>query len=206
MTVIVECQKRHEGSKPKALRRSGLIPASLYGHQGNESISLTIPAKVAEKLLKEASVNNTLVDLNIPDLSWKGKTILREVQTHPWKSTSVYHISFFAVSAGTSLDLVVPLHLVGEPYGVTQEGGVLDVGMTELPIQCTRDNIPDSIEIDISHLKLGDALHVNELTLSEGVTAHVEGERIVLTILQSRTSEKSTSEEDAEDAGEEVTV
>jgi large subunit ribosomal protein L25 len=191
MTVIVECQKRQDGTKPKALRREGLIPASLYGHQGSESLSLTIPAKVAEKLLKEASVNNTLVDLNIPDLSWKGKTILREVQTHPWKP-SVYHISFFAVSAGSSLDLVVPLHLVGEPYGVTQEGGVLDVMMTELPIQCTPANIPDSIEIDITHLKLGDSLQVHQLPLSEGVTAHVEGERTVLAILQSRNTEKST--------------
>ncbi|MCT7975042.1 50S ribosomal protein L25/general stress protein Ctc [Laspinema olomoucense] len=199
MTVIVECQKRHEGSKPKALRREGLIPASLYGHQGSESISLTIPAKVAEKLLKEASVNNTLVDLNIPDLSWKGQTILREVQTHPWKSTSVYHISFFAVSAGTSLDLVVPLHFVGEPHGVTQEGGVLDIMMTELPIQCTRDNIPDSIEINIAHLKLGDSLQVHDLPLSEGVTAHVEGDRTVLAILQSRNSEKSGSGEGAEE-------
>ncbi len=198
MTVIVECQKRHEGTKPKALRREGLIPAALYGHQGSESISLTIPAKIAEKLLKEASVNNTLVDLNIPDLSWKGKTILREVQTHPWKSTSVYHISFLAVSADTSLDLVVPIHLVGEPYGVTQEGGVLDIMMTELPIQCTRDNIPDSIEIDVTGLKLGESLQVHQLPLSEGVVASVEGERTVLAILQSRNTEKSTSAEGTE--------
>jgi large subunit ribosomal protein L25 len=83
MDVTVECQKRPEGSKPRALRRSGLIPAVLYGHKGAESIALTIGAKDAETLLKKATVNNTLVQVKIPDLSWSGKALIREVQTHP---------------------------------------------------------------------------------------------------------------------------
>ncbi|MHC5720014.1 MAG: 50S ribosomal protein L25, partial [Nostoc sp.] len=97
MAITVESLKRPEGSKPRALRRSGLIPANLYGHKGTESISLTIEAKTVERLLKRASVNNTLIDLNVTDIPWRGKALLRELQIHPAKGTP-YHLSFFAVA------------------------------------------------------------------------------------------------------------
>ena len=103
MSIAVECQKRPEGSKPRALRRQGLIPAALYGHNGAESVSLTVKSKDAETLLKNASINNTLIDVNIPDISWNGKAIIREVQAHPWKKT-LFHLSFFSVSAGEPLN------------------------------------------------------------------------------------------------------
>ena len=95
MTITVEVQKRPEASKPNALRRSGLIPANLYGHKGSESISLVIDAKVLERLLKKAAVNKTEIELSIPELEWTGKTVMKEVQVHPAKGTP-YHVSFFA--------------------------------------------------------------------------------------------------------------
>jgi large subunit ribosomal protein L25 len=102
MQVTVECQKRAEGSKPGALRREGLIPATLYGHKGAESVSLVLKEKEAINLLKKASVNHTLIDLTIPDLSWSGKALIREVQAHPWKKT-LYHLSFFYVEEAAAL-------------------------------------------------------------------------------------------------------
>ena len=95
MALTVESQKRPEGIKPKALRRSGLIPANLYGHNGTESISLALEAKTVDRLLKQAAPNKTEIELSIPDLQWTGKTVLREVQVHPAKGTP-YHLSFFA--------------------------------------------------------------------------------------------------------------
>ncbi len=98
MAIAVESQKRPEGSKPKALRRSGLIPANLYGHNGTESISLVIDTKTVERLLKQVAPNKTEVVLNIPELQWSGSTVIREVQVHPAKGTP-YHLSFFATQA-----------------------------------------------------------------------------------------------------------
>jgi large subunit ribosomal protein L25 len=181
MEVTVECQKRPEGSKPKALRRSGLIPTVLYGHKGTESIALTIGAKDAETLLKKATVNNTLVQVKIPDLPWSGKALIREVQTHPWKRSSIYHLSFFSVAAQESLEVAVPLHFIGEAAGV-KEGGVLDPVFTELQVQCAPENIPESIEIDVSNLQAGDSLRVQDLVLPEGVTALSEPENTVVAI------------------------
>lgn len=183
MELTVECNKRPEGSKPKALRRDGLIPASLYGHNGAESISLTIGAKTVEQLLKDCSVNNTLVNLTIPELSWNGKTLLREVQTHPWKPF-VYHLSFFAISAQDSVEVTIPLEFVGEAAGVKLSGGILDPVITELQVKCAPDSIPENIKVDISAMNVGDALHIKELKVPAGVTPIItDGDQVIVSVL-----------------------
>jgi large subunit ribosomal protein L25 len=196
MDVTIECQKRPEGINPRALRRSGLIPAVLYGHKGAESESLTLNAKQAETLLKKATVNNTLVQVNIPDLSWSGKALLREVQAHPWKKSQVYHLSFFSVAAQESLQVSVPLHFVGEAIGV-KEGGVLDPVITELQMQCAPGIIPESIEIDVSNLQVGDSLQIEQLVLPQGVTALGDPAETVVSITAPR-SATETPEDGAE--------
>lgn len=193
MEIAVECQKRAEGSKPNALRRSGLIPAVLYGHKGAESLALTIPAKAVETLLKQRVVNNVLIDLNIPEISWKGKTLLREVQRHPWKGFP-YHLSFFAVGSQDSLEVEVSLHFVGESVGVKLGGGVLDTVMTQLAVKCKPDSIPDGIEVDISNLNVGDALHIHELVLPAGVVAIGEPNQVVVSVLGTQAGSEDDSE------------
>ena len=181
MEVSVECQKRPEGSKPGALRRSGLIPAVLYGHKGTESVSLTLPAKTAETLLKKATVNNTLVQVNIPDISWNGKALLREVQTHPWKRSQVYHLSFFSVASQDSLEVTVPLHFLGQAAGI-KSGGILDPVITEIQVQCAPGDIPESIDVDVSNLEIGDSLHVGDLILPQGITPMLEPETTIVIV------------------------
>jgi large subunit ribosomal protein L25 len=95
MAITLESKTRPEGSKPRALRRSGLIPANLYGHKGIESIALVLDAKVVERLLKQVTPNKTEIELSIPELEWTGTTVIRELQIHPAKGTP-YHLSFFA--------------------------------------------------------------------------------------------------------------
>ncbi len=97
MPLSIECQKRPEGSKPNALRRQGLIPGSLYGHDGANSVSLVVDTKEAVNLLRKVSVNETIIEVKIPELSWTGNALIREVQAHPWKRT-VLHLSFFHVA------------------------------------------------------------------------------------------------------------
>lgn len=196
MQITIDCHKRAAGSKPNALRRSGQIPAVLYGHKGTESLELTIDAKKAELLVRDASVNNTLIDVNVPELPWTGKALLREIQVHPWKR-HLYHLSFFSVSAESVLEITVPLHFVGEAYGVKQESGVMESELTELTVKCLPDRIPESIEIDVTDLKVGDALHVHELPLPEGVTAQGEASRVVVMISATRAGTGETAAEAA---------
>ncbi len=181
MELTLECQTRPAGSKPNALRRSGLIPAVLYGHSGSESVALTVPAKTAEILVRDASLNNTLVEINVPELPWRGKALLREIQTHPWKG-NLHHLSFFSVGSQESLDVDVPIHTLGEAPGVKTGGGSLDIELTELHVRCAPNAIPEVIEIDISNMNVGDSIHVHELALPQGVTSLGEPDRVVLMI------------------------
>ncbi|NJM71644.1 MAG: 50S ribosomal protein L25/general stress protein Ctc [Cyanobacteria bacterium CRU_2_1] len=187
MELTVDCQKRPEGSKPNALRLSGKIPANLYGHKGTEAISLILDAKVVERLLIQASVNNTLIDLNITDIPWRGKTLLREVQSHPTKRTP-YHLSFFAVAGHGDADVGVRVNFVGEPIGVKLEGGVLDTQMTLLPLRCALENIPEAIEIDVSNMHIGDSLTVEQLILPAGTRYMGEPGQFVVTVLPPQVS------------------
>ncbi len=196
MELTVESQKRTEGSKPKALRRAGLIPAVLYGHNKAESIALTVNAKAAEILLRDASVNNTLIDLKITDIPWSGKALLREVQSHPWKRFP-YHLSFFAVASQDTLTIEVPLHYVGEAAGVKLEGGMLDTVFNSLQVQCAPNNIPEAIEINVSDLQVGGSLHIHEIVLPPGVTALSEPGQVVVSVLPPQGSAEETQAETA---------
>lgn len=199
MEMTVECQKRPEGSKTKALRRSGEIPANLYGHKGTESISLVINAKTVERLLKKASVNNTLIDLKINDIPWQGQTLLREVQAHP-ASGQPFHLSFFAVAGHGTMTVEVPLHFIGNAIGVKEEGGMLDTVITEMQLNCLPENIPDAINIDVSNLKVGDSLHVNEIQLPQGVTLVAESSELVVSVLPPQVSGTTDDGEEEQQA------
>jgi len=195
MEIKVECKKREARSKPRAMRRAGYIPANLYGHDGAEAISLSVPAKTVAHLMKAATVNNTSIDLEITDIPWRGKTLLREVQTHPWKGYP-YHLSFFSIASRASIKVVMPLKFVGEAIWVKEEGGILETRSTEIEVECAPDNIPEAIEVDVSELRVGKALHVKELVMSAGVTAASEPEQILATVLASRLTktQKDTEE------------
>ncbi len=195
MNITVECKTRPEGSKPRALRREGLIPAALYGHNGAESVSLIMDGKEAQVLLKKAAINNTLVDLNISDIPWKGKALIREVQAHPWKR-NIYHLSFFSVSADQKIDLVVPVEITGESKGV-KLGGILEQNLTELNITCSGGNIPDAIKIDISNFDIGTNLSVGEVILPEGVTVLDDSEQTVFSISAPAKMAEPIAEEEA---------
>lgn len=200
MELTVEGKKRPEGSKPNALRRSGQIPANLYGHQGTESISLTLDAKTVETLLKQASINNTIIQLNITDVPWRGQTLLREVQRHPTKRFP-YHLSFFSVAAQDTVDVEVPLHIVGEAPGVKIEGGALDAVLTHIQVRCAPDRIPEAIEIDTSQMNMGDVLYLQDLVLPEGASLIAETNEAVVSILAPQiTPEIIEAQEAAADA------
>jgi large subunit ribosomal protein L25 len=161
-------------------------------------MSLVAKAKDVELLLKNASVNNTLVEVNVPEASWKGKALIREVQTHPWRP-DIYHVALFAVAGQDSVEVVVPINLEGEAEGV-REGGLLEQVITELTIQCPPSQIPEVINIDVTEMPIGTTLHISELNLPEGVTASDDPERTVLTIVEGKAEEPAEEEAEGEEA------
>ncbi len=188
MELTIECKPRDPKAKPNALRRQGLLPVVLYGHQGTESVSLTVDQKAADMLLRKAAVNNTMIDLQIPDMPWNGKALLREVQAHPWKS-SVYHLSFFAVKAQDAVEVGVTLNFIGEPTGVKNDGGVLNTEVNEVTVKCKAIDIPETIDVDVSSLGIGDSLTVADLVLPAGAVVAGDQTLTIATVLQGRNAD-----------------
>jgi large subunit ribosomal protein L25 len=196
MELTIECQKRPAGSKTNALRRQGLTPAVLYGHNGTESVELTLNTRAAQTLVRKASLNNTMIEVSVPDMPWNGKALLREVQVHPWRG-DLYHLSFFSVGTQATVQVTVPLHFVGESVGVKQNGGTLDTVLTDVEVVCSPNSVPETIEIDVSQMDVGDALHVSELPLPDGVTVVGEADRVVVSVLGSKTASASSDAEES---------
>ncbi|MDV3353423.1 50S ribosomal protein L25 [Leptothoe sp. LEGE 181152] len=95
MELTLDCSKRADNEKPGALRRAGVMPAVLYGHDGTNSVSLKANTREVEALIRNAKGQKVELSLNVIDMPWNGKVVLQEVQNHPWKS-EIYHISFLA--------------------------------------------------------------------------------------------------------------
>ncbi|RZM82373.1 50S ribosomal protein L25/general stress protein Ctc [Leptolyngbya iicbica] len=194
MELSIECQKRDASVNPRALRREGQIPAVLYGHDGDASVALTVDQRSAERLVRSASINNTLINVSVPEMPWTGQALLREVQTHPWKD-KLYHLSFFSIASQSSVDVVVPVHYVGTAKGVKDEGGTLDIMVSELAIRCAPGAIPESVDIDVSDLAVGENLHISNLKLPAGVEAIADTDKTLVNVAAPRTvaSEQETS-------------
>jgi large subunit ribosomal protein L25 len=185
MPLTIECQSRSEKTNPRAIRREGRVPATIYGHKGAESTAITINTKEAITLLRHAVINNTLIDVKVTDGDFNGITILREVQYHPYKD-DIYHISFFSIAAQSKIEVSIPINFVGVPVGVKVSGGTVEVLMNEVKVACPPTGIPLAFEVDISDLDVGQGVHVSDIVLPEGVTVISDGTPLLVTIAGGR--------------------
>ena len=154
-------ERERTGSGPAGrLRRDGWVPAVIYGH-GEESRNLKVEAQELRQLLEDISEDNTLIDLEVGD-DGPQKVLIREVQTHPWKS-QILHVDFFHIREDEEIRVAIPIRFVGDPVGVREEGGILQTNRNEIEVQCLPGDIPEYFEIDVSSLDIGDSLHVGDL-------------------------------------------
>src|SRR5881296_2340549 len=146
-------------------RFRGKVPAVIYGH-GRETQSLEVEAKALEKALTGVEPASTIIELAVAGT--KTRTLIREIQRHPIRP-DIIHVDFYEIHAEEKVKLKVPVHLVGNPDGVRNAGGVLDQVTREVEIEVIPENIPDRVELDVSALKIGDSLHTRDLTIPNAV-------------------------------------
>lgn len=185
MQLTINSQARSGKTNNRALRRDGKIPATVYGHKGAESTAISLDAKEVSTLLRHATINNTLIEVNIADGDFKGLTLLREVQYHPYKN-DIYHLSFFSIAAQSKVEVEIPLNFIGVPVGVKVGGGNVEVMMNTLRVTCPPSQVPEKFDIDISHLDGGQGIHIGDLTLPEGVAIATDPTPLVVTVIQGR--------------------
>ncbi len=156
------------GNNPcRALRREGFVPAVLYG-QGKEALSLSVGLKDFETLLKKAGAEHVIVNLKITGgVSIERPAIIKELQKHPL-SRAFIHADFQEIELGKAIHMKVPVSLTGKCKGV-ELGGMVNLIRRELTVVCLPADVPASVSIDITDLDVGEALHLHDIRLPEGI-------------------------------------
>jgi len=166
---IVEAQAR-TGSGTAASRRArkeGLVPCVVYGGGEPDQYILVDHNKIMHQLEVEA-FHSSLVKIDLD--GDQQRAVLRDVQVHPWKS-QVLHLDFQRVSRKDKITMTVPISLIGgeEAPGVALEKGILTQGITQIDIACLAVDLPEFLEINVAELGMGEAVHISDIVLPEGV-------------------------------------
>jgi len=159
-------------SAVRKLKARGFIPAVIYG--GNDKpLPLQVSARDVNAMMSQASGENVLVELQIGDDGQSRTALVQEVQHSPVRG-EIRHVDFHAISMDQMIQAEVPLEPVGTPVGVKTFGGLLEQSLRALAIECLPGDLPDRITVDVSQLNIGDAIHVRDIQLPQGVTAKVQ--------------------------------
>lgn len=190
----VELRKDAGKEAAKRLRRLGTIPAVIYG-KGEKTIPIKISARELEKVLHTAAGENVLINLKIAHTKEAGKTvIIKELQHDPVKG-DIYHIDFNHISLKEAIEVKVPVTTKGESPGV-KEGGVMEHILWELEVECLPTQIPEKFEVDCSNLAIGDAIHVKNLFIPEGIKVLNPPEDVVVSVVPPKAEEEVPVEEE----------
>lgn len=205
-------QSRSETGKgiARKLRSAGRIPAVIYG-LGKDPVPVAADPRAIDRLLRAAESGlNTIIDLKIEGGAGETgrKVMIREIQRDPARRTMI-HADFLEIDLRATIEVDVPVHLVGKSHGV-EMGGILDHTLREIKVECLPSEIPDGFEYDISHLDINDTVRVSDLQVPSGVTILVEMELGVAHVAPPTVEEEPSAElgDDAEEgtvvAGEEA--
>ncbi len=193
--VAFERAKQGTGAS-RRLRNVGKTPGIVYGGEGQPQL-IELDHNALWHALKKEAFHSSILEMEVG--SSTGKVLLRNVQYHPYKQ-QVIHVDFQRVDANTRLHMKVPVHYKNEEesQAVKLEHCLVNHVITELDISCLPADLPEFIEVDLSGLKKGASLHLNDITLPKGVKAVTHGK--VNPVLVSVVT--SAAEESAETAAE----
>lgn len=186
----------------KQVRSRGSVPAVIYGAK-DAPANLEVNKKDIERLLSKAVGENILVELEINDGSKTANrlSLIQEIQHHPVRG-DIIHIDFHAVSMTEEIEAEIVLEPVGEAAGVKTFGGLLQQNMRTLAVRCLPQNLPELITVDVSALNIGEAIHVKDVKLPEGVTAVPDPELTVFLVSESTVTEEAPAAAEAPAAPE----
>lgn len=190
--LAVELREGTGKGVARKLRATGRIPGIYYG-DGGPPKPVHLEARALERLLATSAAGmNTLIDLKGGGLD--GKVVLvKELQRDPVKGRAV-HADLYAVDVDRVVTVSVPVHLVGNATGVANQGGIMDHALREVELECLPRAIPEEIRVDVTHLELGDSVHVRDLVLPEGVELLTDPDLSVASVVAPRVEEEAPAE------------
>lgn len=201
--IVIDAQIRTERGKNenRRLRSGGMIPAILYGVT-NENISLSVKPLDIVKILRSKKGANTLFHINmIGERTTRSAVLIKDYQLDPVKDVLI-HCDFVRVKMDEKLETNVPVHTTGKAKGI-EMGGMLEVVMREVAIECFPSDIPENIVIDVTNMIIGDAVRVRDLNLGDKITVLAEEDLLVLHCVPPKKVVEVTEAEAAEEGAAE---
>lgn len=180
----VQIRDRVGTRKIRAVRRESFVPAIVYG-DSQKPTAIKVDRRNYERLVRHHRGENLLFHLNVMDGEKRVKdytAIVKEEQHHP-VNEQIVHIDFYRISLNKEIEVKVKIVTRGDAIGVKQDGGSLEHILWELDVVCLPTKIPQKIEVDVSNLKIGDAIHVREVTLPEGVRTKHDPDSVLVTVV-----------------------
>lgn len=175
----------------RRLRTQGLIPAAVYG-EGTEPVAIAVNAKDIANILRSDTGHNTIFKLAVPGAkkgSEPATVIIKDWQVDPVKGR-LLHADLLRLSMTTATRVRVRIETRGEPAGVKLEGGILELQMRELEVECLPGDIPEHVEVDVSGLNIGDHVTVADLVFDrDKVKIFADAHQIVAGVLAPRIEE-----------------
>ncbi|MFQ5441467.1 MAG: 50S ribosomal protein L25 [Thermodesulfobacteriota bacterium] len=196
--ITLSADKRSETGKSasRKLRRAGMVPGVLYGPGIEKTIQLSIESSGLERLLHGAAGENIIVNLNFAGEADDKMVMFKEIVRHPVKE-SIEHVDFVEVVFGQKITVEIPIQLTGKPEG-QKFGGIVQHGVRKVTVECLPRGIPDSLEVDITPLEIGQALHLSDITLPDGVTLIDDPEDTLVSIAAPVAEEEVKTGEEVE--------
>ncbi len=179
-TLVAQPRERVGKGSSRAARRAGLVPAVIYG-LGKPPVSITLPFNIVSNELKKGRLAGHLINLEVDGKV--ERVIPRDIQVDVVMDFPI-HIDFLRLSKDSKIEVDVPVHFLNEEASPgLKRGGVLNIVHHEIPLICSAESIPETIEIDLTGLDIGDAIHIDDIKLPEGTSlATTERDFTVATI------------------------
>jgi len=174
----------------RKLRAAGRVPGVVYGH-AREAQALSLVSRDLEKLLSSISTGSTVVDLSLGGAITK--TLIREVQRHPFKK-QILHVDFQELVAGEKVIVDLPLVFIGIPEGVRLSGALLEQILHSIEVRVDPANIPNHIDVDVTHLAMGHSLHIRDIKLPEGLEVLSDEDATICAVIAPRAVVEATPE------------
>lgn len=179
-TIIVPLRTETGKSASKALRKSGFIPAVVYG-ENEPTVSVAVSPKVVAKIISSESGLNSVIYMQREGTDIKRHVIIKEVQRHP-VTGRLRHVDFLRVDPNHKIRVKVPVRLIGVPYGVKTQGGMIDFVHRAIEIECLPSIIPAHIDVNVEALKVGDSIRFDQLNLASTLKIVGEAHEVVAAI------------------------
>ncbi|MCB1227569.1 MAG: 50S ribosomal protein L25 [Verrucomicrobiales bacterium] len=189
LDLNAETRQRSGSASVRRLRKEGLVPAVIYGKK-TENANIKVDAKAISMMLRDSASDNLLVNLKLDNGAGEQLALIQNVQ-HDHLNGGILHIDFHAVNMNESIHAQVPIEVHGEAVGV-KAGGQLDILLHTIEVFCKPKDLPAKLDIDVSGVEVGQAIHVRDIPLPSGVEIHLDGEVVVLAVSEPRVAADAT--------------